>query len=197
MIETRNLTRRYALLMPLVLAACGGHEVEPVFEPLHYDYLPPIQLNVATIDVEQRFIPSGVPPDITAQDPEPPVDALKAMANGRLKPFGTSGRAVFAILDASFTKQEDVINAVMSVSLTVYGADGNQGGFAEARIEHRQSGRIENLHKTLYDITKTMMDEMNVEFEFQARQHLRDWLTTTAVPDTPVEQAPLEQPTPH
>ena len=48
------LTRRLALLLPLALAACGGDEQE-VFEPLRYNYLPPIQLNVASIAIEQRL----------------------------------------------------------------------------------------------------------------------------------------------
>jgi hypothetical protein len=189
--EPLRLSRRNALLMPLALAACGGEE-EPVFTPLRYDYLPPIQVNVATIDIEQRFIPSGFSPDVTAQDPVTPVAALTAMAQDRLKPFGTAGKAVFAILDASLTRQNDVINAVMSVSLTVYGPDGTQGGYAEARIEHRRTGGTDDLRDTLYDITKTMMDQMNVEFEYQIRQHLRDWLTQAEAPAVPVEQAPLD-----
>lgn len=188
----KHLTRRLALLMPLALAACG--EDEPVFAPLRYDYLPPIQLNVATVDIEQRFVPSGVRPDVTAQDPEPPVDALKAMANDRLKAFGTAGKAVFAILDASLTRRGDVINGAMRVSLTVYGPDGQQGGFAEARVTQRQSRDVDDLRVALYNITKTMMDDMNVEFEYQVRQHLRDWLSSTGAPETPVQQAPLDQP---
>lgn len=193
--QVRHLTRRHALLLPFALAACG--EPEPVFAPLRYDYLPPIQLNVATIEVEQRFIPAGVPPDVTAKDPVPPVEALRAMARDRLKAFGTSGRAVFAILDASLTRQGDDIHAVMAVSLTVYAADGTQGGFAEARVDHNRSGDIDDLRVVLYDITKIMMDHINVEFEFQVRHNLGAWLTTAAAPDTPVEQTPLDQPQPH
>jgi hypothetical protein len=189
--QMRHLTRRHALLLPIALVACS--EEAPVFAPLSYDYLPPIQLNVATVEVEQRFIPSGVPPDVTAEDPAPPVEALRAMATGRLKAFGVAGRAVFAILDASLTRQGDVIAGSMAVSLTVYAADGNQAGFAEAHVEHNQSGDIDNLHKTLYDITKTMMDNMNVEFEYQVRRNLRAWLTTAGAPDTPVQQTPLDQ----
>jgi hypothetical protein len=188
----RHLTRRQALLLPIALVACS--EEEPVvFAPLRYDYLPPIQLNVATVEVEQRFIPSGVPPDVTAEDPAPPIEALRAMATGRLQTFGVTGRAVFAILDASLTRQGNVIAGSMAVSLTVYGADGAQAGFAEAHVEHNQSGEIDNLRKTLYDITKTMMDNMNVEFEYQVRRNLRAWLTTPAAPDTPVQQTPLTQ----
>ena len=53
------LSRRFVLLLPLVLAACGADE-EPVYEPLRFNDLPPIQLNVASMEVQQRFIPSGM-----------------------------------------------------------------------------------------------------------------------------------------
>jgi hypothetical protein len=192
-IAAAAMTRRHALLLPLVLTACFGGE-EPVFTPLRYDYLPPLQLNVATIEVEQRFIPSGVRPDISAEDPEPPVEALRAMGTDRLKAFGLTGRAVFAILDATMTKRGDNIQGSMGVSLTIYAADGSQGGFAEAHVEHSRSGDIDNLRKVLYDITKAMMDSMNVEFEFQVRHNLHAWLTTPTAPGAPVEQAPLNQP---
>jgi hypothetical protein len=185
----RTLTRRLALLVPFALLGCA--EREEAFAPLRYDYLPPIQLNVANIQIEQRFVPSGVAPDVTADDPAPPAEALRAMASGRLQAFGVSGKAVFAIVNASLTRQGNAIDGVMAVSLTIYGADGAQAGFAEAHVEHNQTGEIEDLRKVLYDTTKTMMDNMNVEFEYQVRHNLRTWLTTPAAPDTPVEQTPL------
>ena len=92
--QARNLTRRVVLLVPIIVAACGG-EPEPVFDPLRYNYLPPIQLNVATIEIQQRFIPAGVAPDVSSQDPVPPIEALKAMANDRLQAFGTANKADF------------------------------------------------------------------------------------------------------
>src|SRR5271166_1219300 len=109
------LSRRFVLLLPLALAACG-EEPEPVYEPLRYNYLPPIQLNVASIEVQQRFIPSGVAPDVSNQDPVPPIEALKAMANDRLQAFGTANKAVFAILDASLARTNDVVTGSMAVS---------------------------------------------------------------------------------
>jgi hypothetical protein len=187
------LTRRSALLLPLVLAACGGEE-ERVFEPLRYNYLPPIQLNVASIAVEQRFVPSGVDPDVSGMDPVPPVEALKAMANDRLQAFGTTNKAVFAILDGSLVRQDDGVNGSMAVSLTIFDGSGTQLGFAEARVQSRRTGVSGNLAPVLYDMTKAMMSDMNVEFEYQLRHNLKDYLTSPAAPDTPVEQAPLEQP---
>jgi hypothetical protein len=187
------MTRRSALLLPLVLAACGGEEEEQVFEPLRYNYLPPLQLNVASIAIEQRFVPSGVDPDVSNQDPVPPIEALKAMANDRLQAFGTANKAVFAILDASLVRQNDIVTGSFAVSLTILDDPGTQLGFAEARVQSRHTGRIGDIRPVLYDMTKAMMSDMNVEFEYQIRHNLKNYLTEAVAPDTPVEQAPLEQ----
>jgi hypothetical protein len=186
------LTRRFALLMPLALAACGGGDDDQAFEPLRFNYLPPIQLNVSAIQIEQRFVPSGVAPDVSGQDPAPPIGALHAMAADRLQAFGTANRAVFAILDATLARENGVIRGQFAVSLTIYGDDGNQRGFAEARVESRHTGKIDDLRSVLYDMTKSMMNDMNVEFEYQIHRNLKNWLTTAVAPDTPVQQAPLD-----
>jgi hypothetical protein len=193
--QAGHLTRRFVLLLPLAFAACGGEE-EPIYEPLRYNYLPPIQLNVASIAIEQRFVPAGVAPDVSNQDPALPGEALKAMANDRLQAFGTANKAVFAILDASLTRDGDVVIGSFAVSLTILDDSGTQLGFAEARVQSRHTGRLTNIRPVLYDMTKSMMGDMNIEFEFQIRHNLKDWLTNSAAPDTPVEQAPLDQPPP-
>jgi hypothetical protein len=193
--QAGHLTRRFVLLLPLAIAGCGG-AAQTVFEPLRYNYLPPIQLNVASIAVEQRFVPAGVPPDVSNEDPAPPVDALKSMGKDRLQAFGTVNKAVFAILDASLTRSGDVLIGSMAVSLTILDNSGSQLGFAEARVQSRHTGQLDNIRPVLYDMTKTMMNDMNVEFEYQIRHNLKDWLTTAAAPDTPVEQAPLDRQAP-
>jgi len=184
------LSRRFVLLLPVALAACGEEE-QTVYDPLRYNYLPPIQLNVASIDVQQRFIPAGVPPDVSGLDPAPPIDTLKAMANDRLQAFGTANRAVFAILDASMAREDDVVTGSFAVSLTILDDSGAQLGFAEARVQSRHTGQIDNIRGVLYDMTKAMMSDMNVEFEYQIRKNLKSWLTSDVAPPTPVEQTPL------
>jgi hypothetical protein len=186
------LTRRCALLLPLALAACGGGGEEQAYEPLRYNYLPPIQLNVARIDIEQRFVPAGVPPDVSNEDPVPPISALRAMAADRLQAFGTANRAVFAILDASLMRNDGVIRGAFAVSLTIVGDNGAQLGFVEARVQGGHTGPVENLRSVLYDMTKSMMNDMNVEFEYQIRRNLKSWLTNAVAPAAPVEQAPLD-----
>jgi hypothetical protein len=190
--QSRHLTRRVALLLPLALAACGGEDESLAFAPLRYNDLPPIRLNVASIAIEQRFIPAGVPPDVSYRDPVAPIDALKAMAHDRLQAFGTSNKAVFAILDASLTRDRDVLTGSFAVSLTIQDEGGASLGFAEARVQSRHVGEIDDIRPVLYDMTKSLMSDMNVEFEYQIRRHLKTWLTTDTAPPAPVQQAPLD-----
>lgn len=193
------LSRRCALLLPLALAACaGGGEQAASYEPLRFNYLPPIQLNVAKIVIEQRFVPAGVPPDVSGEDPAPPIAALRAMAADRLQAFGTANQAVFAILDASMTQTGDLVRGAFAVSLTIVGDNGAQLGYAEARVEGRHSGPVDDLPSMLYGMTKSMMNDMNVEFEYQIHRSLKAWLTSATAPEAPVQQAPLDgsQPAP-
>ena len=43
----------------------------------------------------------------------------------------------------------------------------------------------------LYDMTKSLMDRMNVEFEYQVRRSLGGWLLPGGAPPAPVQQQPL------
>ncbi len=107
------LTRRTSLLLPLLLGGCGGGE-ERSYPPLRYDYLTPLGLNVATIRIEQRFVPSGVAPDVSQYDPAPPLRALRAMAEDRLQALGSAGQAVFVIQDASLVRHGDTLSGNLS-----------------------------------------------------------------------------------
>ena len=149
---------------------------------------------MATVQIEERFIPSGVSPDVSQLDPVRPVDALRAMVQDRLQAFGTAGRAVFAIRDASLTRNDDVISGRMDVILSIYPMDDTRAGYAEARVTQSHTGHVDNLRDTLYDMTKSMMDSMNVELEFQIRRNLGGWLATPTSAPPPVQQAPLETP---
>jgi len=84
----------------------------------------------------------------------------------------------------------------MAVSVTIFDDNAVQLGFAEARVQSRHSGPIDDLKVVLYDMTKSMMTDMNIEFEYQIRHNLRSWLTDAVAPAAPVEQTPLDQPAP-
>lgn len=193
--------RRVALLLPL-LAACGPQppapEARTIFPPPRYDHLTPIRLNVAEVVVEDRSLPA--PGGLDAQSPVRPADALRAMAGDRLLPGGASGRAVFVVEEAAIVGARGGLNGAMAVRLEVLAADGRPAGFAQARVGRGRVGaeRGESLRGVLYDMTRQMMDDMNVEFEFQVRRALREWLqdTATAPAPAPVERRDLDAPPP-
>jgi hypothetical protein len=189
--HARGLTRRATLWLPVALAACGS-EPRQSFPPLRYDFLPPIGLNVAKIDVEQHFMPSGIPPDVSQFDPVKPTEALRQMAQDRLKALGSAGLAVFSIQDASLVRRGDTITGTMDVVLDIYPTpESPRAGFAEARVTRQHTGSVDDLPGTLYDMTKALMNAMNVEFEYQVRRSLRDWLATGTAVVPPVQARPL------
>ena len=184
------LTRRSSLLLPWLLAACGGGE-ERDFPPLHYNYLTPLRLNVATIQIEQRFVPSGVPPDVSQLDPMPPVQALRNMAADRLQALGAAGQDVFVILQASLIRTNNTITANFAVQLDIYTSPQIRAGFANASVAGSYTGDIDDVSSKLYDMTKSLMDRMNVEFEYQVRHSLGGWLLPGGAPPAAVQQEPL------
>jgi hypothetical protein len=189
------LSRRAALLLPLLLAACVEAPPPKNYPLLHYDYLTPIRLNVASIDIDQRFIPAGAPADMTAVDPDPPVSALRQMAMDRLQAFGTSGRAVFVIKDASVLRDASGYQGNFAVQLDIYAADNTRAGFAEARVSaHRGYVEGEDPQDALYQLTKQLMDSMNVEFEYQVRRSLKDWIAPPPTSNPPPIQEQLLPP---
>jgi hypothetical protein len=189
----RTLSRRSSLLLPLLLSACGGRS-QRVYPPLHYGHLTALQLNVAAIQIEQRYVPSGVSPDVSQIDPMPPVQALRNMAAERLQAFGSSGRAVFVIQDASLIRQRNMLLGSFAVELDVYTSADTRAGFAEARVSRTYTGDLDDLPTKLYDMTKEMMDTMNIEFEFQLRRSLRTWLLPEGAVQPPVQREPLVAP---
>ena len=186
------VSRRVCLLLPLLLAACAAEEPPPVaYAPLDYSYLPPLRLNVATIAIEQHFVASDLPPSVSQYDPVSPTAALRRMARERLKAFGSTGRAVFVIDDASLVRNGDAITGTFTVRLEIYTSAGTRAGFAEATVSRQRVGKVTNLAETLYLLTRTLMDRMNVEFEYQIRRSLGDWLVAPAAPAAAVQAAPL------
>lgn len=195
--STQSSARRFAFAIALAgttaLAGCGD-DTAPVtpgeFPPLHYGYLPPIRLNVASIDVGNAAPPSR----LAAKSPALPADALAAMAHDRLQPAGPTGTALFTITDAGIDRNDDGgLTEHLAAHVDITGADGAREGFAEARVSRSVSGDEAVVGPaSLYALTRQTMEDMNVEFEYQVRAHLADWLVTPgAAIEAPVSQAPL------
>ena len=108
---------------------------------------------------------------------------LKQMANDRLVAAGSTGRAVFVIDRTTLTRSGPVIEGQLAVHIDVFaGSGGDRAGYAEARVARRRTSGDgdEDIRAVLYQFTRQMMDDMNVEFEFQVKKSLGEWLQTTA-----------------
>ena len=185
-----RLTRRSLLALPLAITACTtDSQPRTSFPPLTYDFLLKLRLNVAEVELA----PPPPPGPLDDMNPAPPAQALLQMARDRLVASGSLGRAVFVVDQAQIMRIPTGLDGVLVVHLDVQTSVGTRAGFAEARVSRRLAGIGEDLRGALYDITQQMMQDMNVEFEYQVRRSLRDWLqeTTTAPAPGPVEQQPL------
>ena len=196
------LARRSVLLLPLLAAACADDQATaPRSYPLpSYSFLTLLRLNVANIEIDDRSPPVGSG-SIESLAPVRPVDCLKQMANDRLVASGSAGRAVFVIDRATLVRQGGVVDGVLAVHLDVFAGSGggDRAGYAEARVARRRASTDsdEDVRSVLYNFTVQMMNDMNVEFEFQVKRSLREWLQLTAgtaPPPPPVQTQDLAAP---
>lgn len=188
------VSRRSTLLVPLLLAACSDDGPPRELTPLRYDFLTRLQLNVASIE----FADLPAPGPLDTSSPAPAAQALRQMADDRLAAGGSSGKAVVVIEEARIVRSGSTLDGSMAIRIDIVAADSQRAGFAEARVARKLSGFGRDLRGGLYDITKQMLDDMNVELEFQLRRSLRDYLQTTTAAPAPaaVQQQDLAPPRP-
>ena len=192
-------TRRFIARMPagvlagaLLLAGCSGDEGAPTadsFAPLHFEYLTPIRLNVAAIEVENQTAPAD--DDLASRSPASPEAAMERMAHDRLVAAGPSGTATFVVTEASITRGDNGLTERLSAHLDISSADGSRAAFAEAHVTRSATGDGGSGPAALYELTRAAMQDMNVEFEYQVRHSLHDWIVSGDAVEAPVEQTPL------
>ncbi|WP_043339376.1 hypothetical protein [Belnapia moabensis] len=173
--------RRGVLLLPLLAAACGGRP-EPVPlppGPLGYKYLSPLALNVAAIDIAEEA-PPPVPGDIGARLSPSAPEAVRIMARDRLIAVGTTGQARFIVSQAQVIQRADALTCLLGCRLEVLSGLGSRVGFAEAAVTRSVSGPEAKRPNAPEALLRRAMDDLNVEFEFQLRRALKDWIAAVA-----------------
>ena len=185
----------------LLLAACGGGEPTPTFAPPDYSYLSKLRLTVGTIDIEDHAAQGAGADDLGATAPVPPDQALRQMAHDRLIAAGNSGTGTFTIDQASITGSGGgALDGHLAVHLDILTGRGGHAGYAEAHVSRRfvpgTDGPDAGTRAQLYELTRQMMQDMNVELEYQVRRTLRDWLVDASGAPVAggVDQQPLPPP---
>ncbi len=206
-----SATRRSFLFTTtlLPLAACGGSETPFVdTRPMTFEYLTPLRLAVGSVNVVDEWNAPNAAPNVDHLATTTPLAALHRMTQDRLLPGTNDGTATVTIKNASIIAQRTgsdglfesagvKYNGTLSVRIDVRSGDGLRTGFATAQVTRAQSTTPAptgtNERNAIDAIVRQMMNDMNVELEYQVRRSLRDWLQADADANAPASPAPVQE----
>ncbi|MBO1323736.1 hypothetical protein K2X14_01030 [Acetobacter sp. TBRC 12305] len=195
----RHFCLAAVLMLPTLLCGCADDDQPKQFAPLRYDYLNQINLNVSSLSISDKTVAQPVEGDIGYKAPTPPVVAVRQMAEDRLAAKGTVGvatKARFVIEQASILHEPGgTLAGKVAVHLDIINPGGQRIAFAGAQatqtLHPDPSGNVESA-ANLYELTKDMMQTLNVEFEYEMRHSLSKWLVDAG--GAPVGDAIQAQP---
>lgn len=171
------------LLSVLVLTACASPPPPAVFKPLDYSYLRPITFKVANLNVINNYTPGPAETQLNSNNPAPPAATLLAMLNNRMQPSGQPGNGTITVQVASITQANGMLNGQMTVDINLTSADGRSTGFAEASVSASQTAPDSDdqnaVQTALYQMTKTLMDAINVQLPYQIAHNIASWVAWT------------------
>ena len=175
----------FSTLAVVALAGCSSPPLAQNFPPLDYSYLPPLVLKVANVNIVNNYVPGPDTAALLAQDPEPPANALLGMLNHRVVASGAPGMGTVTIQTASINQVGGQLTGTLTVDVSVASPDGRSTGYAEASVTAARSAPDPNapqgdMQAALYSLTKQLMDDMNVQLQYQMQHNLSGWLSWAA-----------------
>jgi hypothetical protein len=201
------LMKRRALCALPLLAACANEQPAGPFVPPgppSYGHLTPLRLKVSALEIKEPE--SGTA--LMVQQPAPflPSDVMLRMARDRLSAAGGTGSARFVIQTARLTREtasaagafspaSETFRCIMRCQLEIISAEDGVLASAAAEVRREVTGatRDDAERAALAErVVKLAGQDMNVEFEFQVRRHLRIWLQMVAAPGEALPQ-PVER----
>jgi len=180
---------RFVFLVPVLLgvalAACTTPLPQSRFPQITYKHLPPINLDVAEISVEDEYKAPGIPPNVDHLFPERPADAAMAWGRDRLVAAGTGRRLRYVVREASATEAaletEKGLTGVLTVDqseryelrivveLQIINDDGRTEGTANAQVERSvtvpEDSKLSEREKVWFKMVEDAMKELDTQLE--------------------------------
>ncbi|OUJ04160.1 hypothetical protein [Acetobacter cibinongensis] len=188
-----RLSLTAALVLPALLAGCAGDSKPVSFAPLTYDYLGQMHLNASTLNIMDNTQTNPIAGDIGNRAPTPPAQALRQMAQDRLAAGSSNGNTAQFVIDRASILHNagGTLAGQMDVHLDILSPGSTQTAHAEAHVTSNlrpdpSKGDVDS-QANLYELTRDMMQHMNVELEYQIRHSLSAWLVDAG--GTPVGAA--------
>jgi hypothetical protein len=179
-------------LIGVALAACQTAAVPPGFAPISFADKPPINLDVGRVDVVRVYVPPGKSPNVEHEFPVDLIVTAERWARDRLRPVGVGGQARVIVKQASVvevalprstgirgaltTDQSERYDAVMELEIEVVHGDGRRGVVSSRTARSRtvpESVSLQERDTVWYQMTETMIRELDAALESQIREHLR------------------------
>jgi hypothetical protein len=197
---TRRLTLLLiVLLVPLTLAVGGCETAPPQAQrqpQLRFDHLAPIRLDVAVVEVVNKYKAPLRAPNVEHRFPTPPDKVLRQWAEDRLVAAGASGSATFVIRDASvketelptkkglkglfYKEQAQRYDATFDVLLRIADANGREVGYVTARAERSRSVpediSLNERERAWFVLTEKTVNDLGAELEDNIRNTLGRFL---------------------
>ena len=184
------------LAVVFLLTGCATEVQKPGFSQISFAHLQPISLNVARIEVENRYVSPATRPNVEHEFPVSPAAVASNWGRDRLRAVGQSGVARVVVLRASvvedplkrttgvtgaFTRdQSERYDAIIDMMVELRDAAGNVRVTAESTAKRSRSvsenvSLIER-EKIWFEMTETMMSDLNTALENQVRIHMKEWI---------------------
>ena len=188
--------RSLLIVSTLAVVGCETPVDQQTFPEQTFQHLPPISLDVREIDIIHLFEPPLKAPHIEHEMPVPPQIAVERWVVDRLRPTGTSGRAVITIRDASVvetrlkqlggikgtftTEQSERYEAKVEVVIEAADGKGLRSATAVATSLRNRSvpenATLRERRNLWYELTERLMSDFDRTFEAQIRKHLTAFL---------------------
>lgn len=181
---------RLVVLLPVLfaavtLAACTTPPPQSRFPEITFKHLPPINLDVREISVEDEYKAPGIPPNVDHLFPARPADAAMAWARDRLVAAGTERRLRYIVRDATATEaalqtkkgltgvltvdQSERYDLRIVVELQIIRDDGSTAGTANAQVERSVSvpedSKLSEREKIWFKLVEDAMKELDIQLE--------------------------------
>lgn len=179
-----------------LLAGCATDVERPGFPKISFAHLQPISLNVARIEVENRYVSPATRPNVEHEFPVSPAATASNWGRDRLRAVGSAGVARVIVRRASvvevplkrttgvkgaFTRdQSERYDAVIDMMIELRDANGNVRATAESTAKRWRSVSenisLNDREKVWFEMTEAMMADLNTALENQVRIRMKEWI---------------------
>lgn len=181
----------------LVFSACTSTNITPAeFEEVRFRDAPRIALDVAAIQIKDRYEPPFSPPNVEHLFPTPPARSINNWVNDRLVAMGNSALLEVEILDASVSEsglqvtegfmglfqneQAERYDGHLAVSMKIYDGQALPSARITAEVSRSittpENMTVESREALFYQLNRQMMQQLDEELEKRIRQYFGKYL---------------------